>query len=72
MRSIYVCNYALIEGMMKTNIFKRDYVGPEGPHLNCLTQTSITGSYEESKQRSIHPGRSWKKALAKATAKTEE
>jgi len=40
---------------MTKNIFKENYVGPEGPHLNCLTQTTVSGGYQEDKQISIHP-----------------
>lgn len=41
---------------MAKNIFRAKYKGPMGKHLSNLTQTSLTGSYEEDKQRSIHPG----------------
>ena len=42
---------------MSKNIFKSKYVGPQGRHLSCLTQTTMTGSYEDAKQRSIHSTR---------------
>jgi hypothetical protein len=45
------------------NIFKEKYVGPSGRHLSCLTQTTVTGSYDESKQKSIHPGRRAKRKV---------
>lgn len=39
------------------NIFKAKYVGPQGKHLSRLTQTTMFGTYEEAKQRSIHSTR---------------
>lgn len=40
---------------MNTLTFRERYVGPNGPHLNNLTQTSLTGSYKPEVQSSIHP-----------------
>lgn len=34
--------------------FHRDYVGPKGPHLSCLTQFTIDGKDAKS-NTSIHP-----------------
>lgn len=39
---------------VKSRFFSR-YQGPKGRHLSCLTATSLTGSYKEDDQRSIHP-----------------
>jgi hypothetical protein len=39
---------------MKARFYAR-YLGPKGRHLSCLTATSITGSYKDDDQRSIHP-----------------
>lgn len=44
--------------MAKELTFRQRYVGPDGPHLNCLTSTTRKGTYEEKDQRSIHP-RHW-------------
>ena len=44
------------------NLFKENYTGPRGPHLNHLTETTITGTYTESKQKSLHSGRNKKNA----------
>ena len=38
----------------RTNIFKRDYKGPKGKHLNCLTETTRFGDYKPENQKSIH------------------
>jgi hypothetical protein len=52
------------------NIFKENYIGPEGRHLSCLTQVSVKGSYDENKQISIHPtGRHKKIHLRQETTK---
>lgn len=34
--------------------FMSRYVGPSGPHLSCLTETSLNGTYKDENQRSIH------------------
>jgi hypothetical protein len=39
----------------KTDLFKKNYVGPTGPHLSCITDTTRYGSYEDDRQISIHP-----------------
>jgi hypothetical protein len=39
---------------MKAKFYAR-YLGPKGRHLSCLTATSITGSYKDDDQKSIHP-----------------
>lgn len=35
--------------------FKREYVGPNGPHLNCLTNFTRTRDHEKRTGSSIHP-----------------
>jgi hypothetical protein len=39
---------------MKKSFINR-YQGPRGPHLSCLTSTSMVGTYKDENQRSIHP-----------------
>ena len=40
---------------LKSKFFKQ-YPGPRGPHLSHLTHTSLTGTYKDEDQKSIHPG----------------
>lgn len=54
---------------MSKNIFKSKYVGPQGKHLSYLTQTTMTGSYEEAKQRSIHSMRKGRKGTNTCAAR---
>lgn len=35
--------------------FIRKYPGPRGLHLSCLTETTMTGTFDSAKQKSIHP-----------------
>lgn len=35
--------------------FYQRYPGPRGRHLSCLTATTLTGSFKEDEQMSIHP-----------------
>lgn len=39
---------------MKARFYAK-YPGPRGRHLSFLTQTSITGSFKDDQQQSIHP-----------------
>lgn len=39
----------------KLATFRERYVGPDGPHLSQLTETSLKGTYTPATQRSIHP-----------------
>lgn len=53
----------------KTKFLSR-YPGPKGPHLNHLTHTSLTGTYKEEDQKSIHPSvrRRSKKPISEVNA----